>query len=331
MSKLNILLCTSCHGTHDLARDWFVKNHAPAKGWNNFTACKSAIGDSNVCIRYCSCNFDFEKDEFPLEEQEHTFRKKAKEAAAELGMNGGNQAVLANRPSNSIITINSVTLGSAACPSELVRVRTELCDYLVQIWYDSGAQVSVCNYQCGPLVTATRVSPRSIGITSINGISKKVRQIHQLSLGNGNTAEAILIPNMDLKVTLTGKPKCWDKYNELWAYQDDGNNGPIGQLLLGADCTRLFPIPVISESGSPVMTENCILQKSKLTGRYIIFGTGKQEDKEIQNDTAYIKTMTADNSDYKPYDDDSDFSLFWPHTDDAFPEDIVTIPGEGSE
>ena len=79
------------------------------------------------------------------------------------------------------------------------------------------------------------------------------------------------------------------------------------------------------------MTENCILQKSKLSGRYIIFGTGKQEDKEVQNDTAYIKTMTADNSDYKPYDPDSDFSLFWPHTDDAFPDDIVTIPGEGSE
>ena len=41
--------------------------------------------------------------------------------------------------------------------------------------------------------------------------------------------------------------------------------------------------------------------------------------------------MTADNSDYKSYNDDSDFSLFWPHTDDAFPEDIVTIPGEESE
>ena len=73
------------------------------------------------------------------------------------------------------------------------------------------------------------------------------------------------------------------------------------------------------------MTENCILQKSVLTGRYIIFGAGKQNDKEVSSNKAYVKTITADNLDYVLYEQDSDFSLFWPHTDDAFPDDIVSI------
>ena len=132
-----------------------------------------------------------------------------------------------HQPKGSIITqCANRPLEKQTCVSGTVR--TELCNYLCQVYYDSGAQVSICNYRCGPLVTATRVSPRSIGITSINGVSKKIRQIHRLSLGNGHHAEAILIPDMKLKVTVTGKPKCWDQYNELWAFQDDGNNSPVG-------------------------------------------------------------------------------------------------------
>ena len=41
--------------------------------------------------------------------------------------------------------------------------------------------------------------------------------------------------------------------------------------------------------------------------------------------------MTADNSDYIPYNPDSDFSLFWSHMDDAFPDDVMTIQNDESE
>ena len=47
--------------------------------------------------------------------------------------------------------------------------------------------------------------------------------------------------------------------------QDDGCKGPVGQLLLGADCTKLFPFNVINRKGNLIMTANCTLLKSDLT------------------------------------------------------------------
>ena len=96
-------------------------------------------------------------------------------------------------------------------------------------------------------------------------------------------------------------------------------------MLLGADCTKLFPIPVTDDQGNPVRTENCILQKYVITGRYIIFGVGKPNDKEIASQEVTINTLTADNSDYRPYTHDSDFTIFWPHHDYVFSDDSVTI------
>ena len=53
--------------------------------------------------------------------------------------------------------------------------------------------------------------------------------------------EAILIPSLNLKVTEAGIPDCFNRYNHMktnisWAQNDDGLRGPVGQLLLGADC-----------------------------------------------------------------------------------------------
>ena len=54
ISYTNVLLCTSCHGTHDLAREWFMKNHKPSEGFDNYKHCKENIGSAHVCIQYCS-------------------------------------------------------------------------------------------------------------------------------------------------------------------------------------------------------------------------------------------------------------------------------------
>ena len=53
--------------------------------------------------------------------------------------------------------------------------------------------------------------------------------------------EVILIPTLDLKVSVTSKPKCFKRYKQQWAMNDDGNRGPVGWLLLDADCTQYFP------------------------------------------------------------------------------------------
>ena len=78
--------------------------------------------------------------------------------------------------------------------------------------------------------------------------------------------------------------------------------------------------------GKPIITENCRLMRSMITGRYIIFDEGKPNDKEITDirDPSF-NTLTAKFENYIPYSFDSDFSLFWSHSHDMLQEDIVII------
>ena len=112
----------------------------------------------------------------------------------------------------------------------------------------------ICNFQCGLFVLASRKSKRSIGITSVTWTTKQVSQIHTIFLGEDVSAEAILLPILQLKNTITDRPDCWKIFDGRWAYQDDGCNGSVGQMLIGADCTRLIPTKVTDSQGNQLMT-----------------------------------------------------------------------------
>ena len=195
----------------------------------------------------------------------------------------------------------------ASCPSELVHVEMENLDYKVQIFYDTGSQITLCSYQCGPLVMGTRKTTRPISIHSVTGVTKQIRQIHALALGNGITTEAILIPNLDLRATITNRPNCWAHLDGNFAPQHGEHQGVVGQILLGADCSHLFPDDVFDEEGNLMMTPNCRLKQSVITGKYIIFGEGRQTDQQLTTRTA-ASNMT--NVNLEAYD------TFWPHLDD---------------
>ena len=79
----------------------------------------------------------------------------------------------------------------------------------------------------------------------MNSSDRKVRKIRRLTIGSNMYVEAILIPSLNLKVMEAGIPDCFERYNNLtnsqWAQNNDGLRGPVGQLLLGADCMQYFP------------------------------------------------------------------------------------------
>ena len=52
-------------------------------------------------------------------------------------------------------------------------------------------------------------------------------------------------------------------------------------MLIGTDCSYLFPAAVYNERGNVVQTKNCRLKKSYLTGRYLLCGTSSPEDELI--------------------------------------------------
>ena len=131
------------------------------------------------------------------------------------------------------ILLIGVIIGQASYPSKLVQVKTTFCNNLLQIFYISSSQVCLCKWQCAPLIPGTRKTHRNNIITSVNSSDKNVRNIHRLAIGPKMFDKAILIPTLDLKVTVTVITDCYNRYNGYWAMNDDRGRGPVGQLLMG--------------------------------------------------------------------------------------------------
>ena len=281
-SNMNFLLCNRCPG-HSASHTYFKTQHDPSKGFNNYVELKQRIGARNVIVNLIRPSISGQS--------------------------------MAARFSNNI-KLNDTGIGMAACPSELVHVQLENQNYKVQVFYDTGSQITLCSYQCGPLVMGTRKTTQPISIHSVTGVSKQIRQIHALTLGNGITTEAILIPNLDLRATVTKVPDCWTHLKGSFASQHGENQGTVGQVLLGADCNHLFPDDVYDEEGNLMMTQNCRLKISIITGKYIIFGEGRQSDQQLTN---RIATTNMTDANLEAYD------TYWPHLDDLDNEDLDDI------
>ena len=53
------------------------------------------------------------------------------------------------------IMVNRVPIGKACSPFEIIRVQTESGLFSIIIIYDTGSEVSLCNYETGPVVADT--------------------------------------------------------------------------------------------------------------------------------------------------------------------------------
>ena len=75
-------------------------------------------------------------------------------------------------------------------------------------------------------------------ISTINSIQAKLKQVYRLNLKDGWAMEAIMIPNMKLRLQPQVIPDQWYDLDGVWADQD--TNGVATQILLGADHATLF-------------------------------------------------------------------------------------------
>ena len=98
------------------------------------------------------------------------------------------------------IMVNRVPIGEACSPYEVIRVQTENGLFLVIIIYDAGSEVSLCNYETGPIVSDTKRGNKKVTISTINSIQAKIRQVYNLVLNDGWSMEAIMIPSMRLRL-----------------------------------------------------------------------------------------------------------------------------------
>ena len=101
------------------------------------------------------------------------------------------------------------------------------------IIYDTGLEVSLCNYETGPIISNTKIGNKKVTISTINSIQAKIRQVYKLMLNDGWTMEAIMIQTMKLRLQAQVIPEAWQDLNGVWADQD--TYGIAAQILLGAD------------------------------------------------------------------------------------------------
>ena len=92
--------------------------------------------------------------------------------------------------------------------------------------------------------------------------------------------QGVLYPKLEMKARTIKRPECFSPYDRNWTVQLGNYIGDQlpAQILIGDDCTRIFPVCVETRC-IPVQMRNCRLMRSVLTGRYLMFGLSNKNDK----------------------------------------------------
>ena len=106
------------------------------------------------------------------------------------------------------IMVNKIPIGKACSPYEVIQVQTEAGIFPVVIIYDTGSEVSLCNYETGPLIVNTKRGDKKVTISTINSIQAKLRKVHKLKVKDDWSLEAIMIP----KINFTFRLKKYQTY-----------------------------------------------------------------------------------------------------------------------
>ena len=78
------------------------------------------------------------------------------------------------------IMVNRVPIGEACSPYEVIRVQTESGLFPIVIIYDTGSEVSLCNYETGPIVSDTKRGNKKITISTMSTIQAKIKHAYKL-------------------------------------------------------------------------------------------------------------------------------------------------------
>ena len=182
------------------------------------------------------------------------------------------------------VRMNDIPVGGMTIPSEMVKVRYKDRDTFIQVFYDKGSQLSLVNKYCTPLIISSRKSDKPIRLGTIDDKTCDIRSIEGIYLGEGWQIEAILHHKLEVRTAPIKRPSCFAKYDNNWASQLGTSNCDQlpAQILLGADCARIFPVNVVHPNGTPVQTKHCRLMRSVLTGQYLLFGASEPSDKILE-------------------------------------------------
>merc|ERR1711873_215352 len=247
-SKTNFVLCRECV-KHQAPQDWLKENFNPNLGLGNLYNLWQEFKNDNAIINSVQI-----------------------EAADPIPENTDNPEVSDHEQTAYVqaVLINNLRIGRACSPFEVIKVHTKSGCYPIVLIYDTGAQVSLCNFETGPLLVGTKQADRRVTISTVESSKAKLRRIHTLNLGDGYQMDAILIPNLRLNLRSIKIPEPWQHYDDVFADQDHYN--VKAQILVGADKSTIFPVAELDSNGDPIETDKCRLMRSRITNKLIPFG-----------------------------------------------------------
>ena len=80
------------------------------------------------------------------------------------------------------IMVNKILIGKACSPYEVIHIQTDKGMFPIIIMYDSGSEVTLCNYKAGPLIVETKKTNKKMTISTINSIQAKLKRVHKLKV-----------------------------------------------------------------------------------------------------------------------------------------------------
>ena len=252
MYKLHFTLCRTCP-KHQELQDSLKANFDPT------------IGLQNLTNAWKEFNYDIALINSIQVQQNHQSTGIADTEELDAGDTTYTNTVL----------VNQLRIGKACTPFEVIKVKTAAGYYPIVLIYDTGAQVSLCNHETGPLLIQSKQADKRVTISTISSSTATPRAIHTLDLGNGYNMDAILSPGLRLTLREADIPDEWQGLEDTFANQDHSN--VEAQILVGADKAKLFPVTVTNPAGEPIETEMCRLMRSRITNRLIVFGACKDQ------------------------------------------------------
>ena len=68
------------------------------------------------------------------------------------------------------LTVNRVPIGEACSPYEVIQFQTDVGLFPLVIIYNTGSEVSLCNYETGPIVINAKRGYKKVRVSTINSI-----------------------------------------------------------------------------------------------------------------------------------------------------------------
>ena len=149
-------------------------NHQPEKGQEDLYAMYYSLGTDQVQVNFVTMEPDTQREqEFGVADikeldQDEESEDPITDTSEEANVN--------------TITVNKIPIGRACSPFEVIQAQTENGILPIVIIYDMGSDVSLCNFETGPIVVDTKRGNKKVTLITINSIQAKLRKIYKLKI-----------------------------------------------------------------------------------------------------------------------------------------------------